>query len=469
MAWQGCPPQASYERVASGQIIDLAADGETVFWLDEGKVFRANSGENPVEMAAFEGAGRQIAVDQDFVYWAHSTPGDKPLPSLEVLPRSMGLPFSLVKGTNVDGAIAAGFALSGSQLIVALEDGTLRSLPRDLSNPGRMLRSHTYDLAFRDVAVSGPLLFFHQNSNGYEAKEMQALNVDREALVAVPDSAVEWGVPGAVAADEHHVYFAQHGGGGRLRRATRAGYSLSSFQTLVAGVDATALAVRGEYLYWNDGQVVGRVPRAGGEVERLACGLDLALVAVGDKYVYWAEDGRRILRTKLPSGEPPVEADPIDPVLPPYEGPTHPATLTVRALISGVVHLFLSPAESPGNSYLRWHILAGPVPGFAGTKVKSCKLDGQDWIPTYSQGQFDQFGPYLADCNCDSDTTLHPGVLAAVPQTVTLEAKGRGEIFLAQQPAPENSYTLVVSIDDKPDDGDWYDLTLHYLAEGAAP
>jgi hypothetical protein len=452
--------------VATGEIADIAADDDGVFWLDGGAVLGAQGSNEPAQLGVFSGRGLRIATDDTSVYWAHSADHHKHEPSLHAVRKIGGPTLALLDGQAAGGAVAQSLTLSATHVIVAAGDGSLRAIPKDGTTPDRMLWSTPGPGRFwpRGLATAGEAAFFTPlpvaGDDGFQG-ELSGVLLSRGTLLGSSDPA-QFDIPGAIAGDGRHLYFAHRGGGGRVRRVD-ADLHPDSFVTLIEGVDARSLAVNGGYLYWNDGQSVGRVPKAGGPVEKLACGGDLDRVAVGSGHVYWVEGGRRLLQAPLPPAVAQDDAPTAPAALEGYQGPTHPETLTVRALIDGVTQLFVQ------KNKIWWRVIRVARPGWVGTKIKPSQINGQPWDPDYPAASKAQFGFSLSGCNCESDPLELPSTLAATPQQVTLEAKGRGTTFVAQQPSSENDGLLIVSIDDPIDGADWYDLSIRYLAEGASP
>lgn len=137
---------------------------------------------------------------------------------------------------------------------------------------------------------------------------------------------------------------------------------------------------------------------------------------------------------------------------------SNPATtiLELRAYIDGRSQIVIK-----GNT-VHWHHLEFDAPGrweFA-EAAQPTYLNQKKWDPTWPD-----FPDRTNDsCNCDS--SIYEGIpgLARTNQRVWLDVvQGRGRVAVIQQPDANNSYTLILELDDNYFDGaEWYEVRLNY-------
>lgn len=134
-----------------------------------------------------------------------------------------------------------------------------------------------------------------------------------------------------------------------------------------------------------------------------------------------------------------------------------PTTLNIRAFVDGKSQLIVM-ADA-----VYWHHLDFEAPG-------RWKF-GEGNQPTYlNRAKWEPIWPDIPDstnhfCNCNS--SIYRGIprLARTDQRVWLDiVRGRGRVFVTQQPNAENNYTLILELDDNPFDGAaWYEINLNYI------
>lgn len=130
-------------------------------------------------------------------------------------------------------------------------------------------------------------------------------------------------------------------------------------------------------------------------------------------------------------------------------------TLKVRAYIDGRSQLIIR------ENIAYWHHLDFAAPGRHYFYNEPTYLNKVRWEPTWP----DKPDAENRDCNCNSSSYEGVPSLARSNQTVSLYVvQGRGEVFILQQPAAANDYTLIVELDDNPLDGpEWYEVNLSYI------
>ena len=117
-----------------------------------------------------------------------------------------------------------------------------------------------------------------------------------------------------------------------------------------------------------------------------------------------------------------------------------PKTMTFRAFVDGTDLIKMS-----GNRLWIEH-LDSQLP------VKM-KVNGEKWNPTWD-----------GDMSRSTTYKLRRAFSPATPETIKLvKHLGRGEVSIAEKPAPDNNGTLAIKLDDGPYGGaDWYEFTVSW-------
>lgn len=129
-----------------------------------------------------------------------------------------------------------------------------------------------------------------------------------------------------------------------------------------------------------------------------------------------------------------------------YEHATEePGPIRISALIDGRSQLLLRGHRA------QWHHFDFAAPGRLWFADEPTVINGQAWFPVWP----DTPDAENRDCNCFSD--VFTGVLPPLPPVANEYAlramQSRGSASIIQQPTASNDFTLIIELDDNPEDG----------------
>jgi len=222
------------EESPTSHPMDLAADEESVYWVDfgDGRVLKAAFDGGRVTLLAKDQAGPySIAVDDTYVYWTNLDDG-----SVNRVAKQGGDILRIAEGQAYPGSIAVA---EGEVFWGNLGDGDLNAVSID----GRGLRTLVTSQTFSsEIVADGKYLYW---SNAMQRAVMQVGIDEQEAQVI----AVAQYQPAGIATDEHFVYWVTQADGA-VRRVKKDG---GEPQLLAADQQLpTHIAVDKLRVYWTN-------------------------------------------------------------------------------------------------------------------------------------------------------------------------------------------------------------------------
>lgn len=140
----------------------------------------------------------------------------------------------------------------------------------------------------------------------------------------------------------------------------------------------------------------------------------------------------------------------------PASQPVAPVIVTIRALIDGRSQLQLKGFTA------RWQHYDWAAPGVHGGQREPTFIDGIAWHPNWDNSDMDA-EVRVPHSLSDKFDGLTPPIPAA-PTTVTLQKiRGRENMSIVQEPAPENEFATIIEFNDNSNGGyDWYEANLTF-------